>query len=149
MKSIALVLRMLANPSRRRNFFALAKLLVVFILMVFVFTVIFHGLMELEGQEHSWVTGIYWVLVVMSTLGFRDITFQSDLGRLFSVVVLLSGSVFMLILLPFMFLQFFYVPWLDAQAAARFYGSRDIGKGLYCGSRLVSSFGRYFGTCGL
>jgi len=27
----------------------------------------------------------------MSTLGFGDITFHSDLGRLFSIVVLLSG----------------------------------------------------------
>ena len=87
--------------------------------MVLAFTVIFHGLMEMEGQKHSWATGGYWVMVVMSTLGFGDITFQSDVGRLFSVVVPLSGSVFMLILLPFMFIQFFYVPWLDAQAAAR------------------------------
>ena len=75
--------------------------------------------MEMEGQKHSWATGVYWVMVVMSTLGFSDITFQSDVGRLFSVVVLLSGSVFMLILLPFMFIQFIYVPWLDAQAAVR------------------------------
>ncbi|MFN0060154.1 MAG: potassium channel family protein [Planctomycetota bacterium] len=87
--------------------------------MVLVFTVIFHWLMEFEGQDHSWASGVYWVLVVMSTLGFGDITFQSDIGRLFSVVVLLSGSVFILILLPFMFIQFFYVPWLEAQAAAR------------------------------
>jgi hypothetical protein len=87
--------------------------------MVFVFAVIFHGLMEMEGQKHSCATGGYWVMVVMSTLGFGDITFQSDVGRLFSVVVPLSGSVFMLILLPFMFIQFFYVPWLDVQAAAR------------------------------
>jgi len=118
MKSIALVLRILANPSRRRNLVALAKLLLIFVIMVSVFTMLFHWIMEMEGQKHSWVTGVYWVLVVMSTLGFGDITFQSDIGRLFSVVVLLSGSVFMLILLPFMFIQFFYVPWLDAQAAA-------------------------------
>ncbi len=119
MKSIALALKMLANPSRRRNFLALGRLLIAFVVMVFVFTIVFHWLMQMEGQEHSWATGVYWVLVVMSTLGFGDITFHSDLGRLFSVVVLLSGSVFMLILLPFMFIQFFYVPWLDAQAAAR------------------------------
>lgn len=119
MKSIALALKMLANPSRRRNFLALGRLLIAFVVMVFVFTIAFHWLMQMEGQEHSWATGVYWVLVVMSTLGFGDITFHSDLGRLFSVLVLLSGSVFMLILLPFMFIQFFYVPWLDAQAAAR------------------------------
>jgi voltage-gated potassium channel len=55
----------------------------------------------------------------MSTLGFGDITFESDVGRAFSIVVLLSGTVFMLILLPFTFIQFFYAPWMEAQAAAR------------------------------
>ena len=30
----------------------------------------------------------------MSTLGFGDITFESDAGRIFSVVVLLSGALF-------------------------------------------------------
>ncbi|MFQ3594147.1 MAG: NAD-binding protein, partial [Gemmataceae bacterium] len=78
-----------------------------------------HFLMEYEGQKHSWITGVYWVLVVMSTLGFGDITFQSDIGRLFSIVVLLTGSIFMLVLLPFMFIQFFYVPWMEAREAAR------------------------------
>jgi Trk K+ transport system NAD-binding subunit len=47
------------------------------------------------------------------------ISLQSDVGRFFSVIVLLSGSVYMLILMPFMFIQFFYVPWLAAQNAAR------------------------------
>jgi Trk K+ transport system NAD-binding subunit len=54
----------------------------------------------------------------MSTLGFGDITFHSDLGRLFSIIVLLSGTLFMLILLPFTFIQFFYAPWMEAQTAA-------------------------------
>ncbi|QDT55778.1 Voltage-gated potassium channel Kch [Caulifigura coniformis] len=98
---------------------ALARLLLALVLVVSVFTVVFHVLMEREGQSHSWATAVYWVMVVMSTLGFGDITFQSDLGRVFSVFVLLSGSVFMLVLLPFMFIQFFYSPWMEAQAAAR------------------------------
>jgi voltage-gated potassium channel len=38
---------------------------------------------------------------------------------LFSIIVLLAGTAFMLILLPFTFIQFFFVPWMDAQAAAR------------------------------
>ena len=119
MKSLSLILNFLASPSRRRNLLSLGRLIIGFVAMVMIYTVIFHWLMQAEGQQHSWLTGIYWVLVVMSTLGFGDITFQSDIGRLFSVVVLLSGSVFMLILLPFMLIQFFYVPWLDAQASAR------------------------------
>jgi len=118
-KSMPVALTFLTNPARRRNLISLAKLLAAFAATVAVFTVIFHHLMALEGREHSWATAVYWVLVVMSTLGFGDITFHSDLGRVFSVVVLLSGSVFMLVLLPFTFIQFFYVPWMEAQAAAR------------------------------
>src|SRR5699024_2710242 len=55
----------------------------------------------------------------MSTLGFGDITFTSDIGRIFSVVVLLSGMISLLILLPFTFIEFFYAPWLEAQSKAR------------------------------
>lgn len=119
MKSLPVAFQLLTNKARRRNLLALAKLLTVFVFIVFVFTVTFHYLMAMEGQSHSWATGVYWVLVVMSTLGFGDITFESDIGRVFSVVVLLSGSVFLLVLLPFMFIQFFYVPWMESQAAAR------------------------------
>lgn len=68
-----------------------------------------------EGEEYSWITGFYWTLTVMSTLGFGDITFESDIGRLFSIIVLLSGIVLLLIMLPFAFIRFFYAPWLEAQ----------------------------------
>jgi len=61
--------------------------------------------MELEGEYYTWVTGFYWTLTVMSTLGFGDITFTSDLGRIFSIIVLLSGVIFLLVLLPFTFIQ--------------------------------------------
>jgi Trk K+ transport system NAD-binding subunit len=72
-----------------------------------------------EGQQHSWVSGFYWTLSTMSTLGFGDITFTSDVGRIFSIVVLVSGVVFMLVLLPFTFIEFFYEPWIDARAQSR------------------------------
>ncbi len=87
--------------------------------MVAVYSVVFHYLMAWEGREYSWITGVYWTLTVMSTLGFGDITFHTDVGLLFSILVLLSGLVFMLILLPFTFIQFFYAPWMEAQEAAR------------------------------
>ena len=119
MKSVPVILNFLTNPQRRRNLLVLARLVGMFSLLVLAFTVAFHCIMAWEGRQYSWATAVYWVLVVMSTLGFGDITFESDLGRVFSVVVLLSGTVFMLVLLPFMFIQFFYVPWMEAQAAAR------------------------------
>jgi Trk K+ transport system NAD-binding subunit len=82
-------------------------------------SVIFQLLMAYEGQQHSWITGIYWTLSTMSTLGYGDVAFTSDFGRLFSVVILISGVVFMLVLLPFTFIEFFYAPWMAANAANR------------------------------
>jgi len=119
MKSFPLILSFLTNPSRRRNLLILTRLVLAFTAMVIVFSVLFHYLMRYEGREFSWITGAYWTLTVMSTLGFGDITFESDPGRIFSVIVLLSGTISMLVVLPFMFIQFFYAPWLEAQAAAR------------------------------
>ncbi len=103
----------------RRNLRVLARFFLLLAVMISVYSVGFHLLMEWEGQRHSWITGLYWTLTVMSTLGFGDITFDTDLGRLFSIVVLLSGMIFLLILLPFTFIEFFYLPWMNAQAAAR------------------------------
>ena len=119
MKNLPIAMSLFLTPARRRNLRALVRLLIAFAVTVALFTVIFHFLMAYEEQSHSWSTGFYWVMVVMSTLGFGDITFKSDVGRLFSVVVLLTGSVYMMVLLPFMFIQFFYIPWMEAQAALR------------------------------
>ncbi len=103
----------------RRNVRALLKYVGFVCAVIVIFAVLFHFIMLYEGKEHSWVTGFYWTLTVMSTLGFGDITFESDLGRLFSIVVLLSGIVLLLIVLPFAFIRFFYAPWLETQIHMR------------------------------
>ena len=103
----------------RRNLRVLASFFFVLAVMITVYSITFHLLMGWEGQKYSWITGFYWTLTVMSTLGFGDITFHTDLGRLFSILVLLSGMIFMLVLLPFTFIEFFYEPWIKAQAEAR------------------------------
>ncbi len=110
---------LLTQPETRRNLEALAKYLAFLGGTVVLYSVLFHVLMAHEGQEHSWLTGVYWSLTVMSTLGFGDITFHSDLGRAFSMVVLLSGIVLLLIVLPFVFIRSFYAPWLEAQLRLR------------------------------
>jgi Trk K+ transport system NAD-binding subunit len=109
----------LKTGTPRRNIRLLVRFLAVLIALVVTYSVLFHVLMVYEGQDHSWVTGFYWTLTVMSTLGFGDITFKGDLGRLFSMVVLLSGMVSLLMLLPFTFIEFFYAPWMRAQSEAR------------------------------
>lgn len=107
------------NKTTRRNFITLAKFFTLLVLLVVVFSVLFHVIMLYEGRNFSWITGVYWSLTVMSTLGFGDITFHTDLGLLFTLLVLLSGIIFMLIILPFTFIQFFYAPWLEVQAKSR------------------------------
>jgi voltage-gated potassium channel len=103
---------------QRRNLQMLGWLAGAFLLQLAAFSGVFHWLMAREGQRHSWITSVYWTFVTMSTLGFGDITFRSDAGRAFTIVVLLSGTIFLLVLLPFTFIQFFLTPWLEAQEAA-------------------------------
>lgn len=91
------------------------KYLALLGIVVLLHTILFHVLMiAVEGRYYSWVTGFYWTLTVMSTLGFGDITFESDIGRIFSIIVLLSGIILLLIVLPFAFIRFFYVPFLES-----------------------------------
>jgi Trk K+ transport system NAD-binding subunit len=107
------------NKTTRKNLISLSKFLGFILTIIGAYSVLFHLLMLYEGRNFSWITGLYWTLTVMSTLGFGDITFHSDIGRLFTITVLASGIVLLLIMLPFTFIQFFYAPWLEAQERLR------------------------------
>ena len=120
MKFLASIIASLsASRIVQANIRLLVKYLVAILLLITLYSIVFHYLMVMEGQKHSWITGFYWTMVVMSTLGFGDITFASDIGRIFSVFVLLSGVILLLILLPFIFIKFFFGPWMEAQSRSR------------------------------
>ena len=121
MKYLASQLGLLFSEGEsRQNLTALLKYFAFLVAMIAVYAVLFHLIMgRIEGQQHSWITGFYWTLVVMTTLGFGDITFTSDIGRLFSMVVLVSGVVFLLVMLPFLFIRLFYAPWLESRVRLR------------------------------
>ena len=111
---------LIRNRESRANLRALLKYVLTLIAIITLYAVLFHVIKgRVEGEQHSWVTGFYWTLVVMTTLGFGDITFTSDIGRVFSIVVLLSGVVLLLVMLPFMFISLFYAPWLEARVRQR------------------------------
>jgi voltage-gated potassium channel len=108
------------DPHSRKNLDVLWKYFVFLFAVILIYSIAFHFIMAwFEGEEHSWMTGFYWTLTVMSTLGFGDITFHSDVGRLFSIVVLMSGIFLLLIVLPFVFIRSFYAPWLEARIRTR------------------------------
>lgn len=115
------------NKTTRKNLTLLTKFVGFILLIIGLYSVLFHILMLYEGREFSWITGLYWTLTVMSTLGFGDITFHTDLGLIFTLTVLASGIVLLLIMLPFTFIQFFYAPWLEAQSKIK--TPRELPKG--------------------
>ena len=111
---------LMGSREARGGLRALLRYLLFMVALVTLYAIVFHIIkVYVEGEQHSWVTGFYWTLVVMTTLGFGDITFTSDIGRVFSIVVLLSGVVLLLVMLPFMFISLFYAPWLEARVRMR------------------------------
>ncbi len=127
MKTIVPHLLSFISPGKRSQSHApFARYILALVALVIAYGWLFHVLMAWEGQEHSWFTGIYWALTVMSTLGFGDITFTSDVGRAFSTLVLISGVVLLLIILPFLFLRFVYVPWLEQQRYRKLSALRSV-----------------------
>ena len=59
MKSLlAVVAAFLESRTSRSNLIALIRLLVVLFALIAAYSITFHYLMALEGQRHTWFTGI-------------------------------------------------------------------------------------------
>lgn len=115
--SVALVYALKKRTTGSNRKFLFWFMIILLILLV-VYSFLFHFFMMLEGESHSPITGIYWTLVVMSTQGFGDIVFKSDAGRVFTIIVNLTGIIFMLVMLPFVIIEFVYNPIMAAQQEA-------------------------------
>ncbi len=114
MKTIAAELAYFLRGRARQNLKVLMLYCAFLVAMVLVYAVLFRSLMwNLEGREFSLIAGIYWAITVMTTLGFGDITFHSDLGYIFAAVVTVSGVIFLLIILPFGLISLFLAPWIE------------------------------------
>ena len=87
--------------------------------LLFSYSAIFRWLMIREGKNHDWADALYWTITTMSTLGYGDITFDSAAGQLFSMVVLVSGVLLILVLLPYLFIQFVVTPWIAERDQTR------------------------------
>ena len=92
--------------------------LTVIITIVSIYSFIFLFLMFGEGQHIpsqmenvTPVTAIYWVIATMTTVGYGDVYFIGDAGRVFSSIVAISGVIFLFgALFPLVL-----TPWLDAR----------------------------------
>ncbi len=114
MKTIAAEFAYFLRGRARQNLKALVLYCTFLAILILVYALIFRELMwYLEGREFSLIAGIYWTITVMTTLGFGDITFHSDLGYIFAAIVTISGVIFLLIILPFGLISLFVAPWIE------------------------------------
>ena len=106
---------------QRKNAARFLRFGLVLVLFVAGYMQVYTNLMskELGGVHIGGVEALYWVLTTMSTLGYGDITFSGDSGRLFSMLVMFTGVFYLFIVLPFVFMEFLYKPFMEYQTGAR------------------------------
>lgn len=114
MKPISTELAYFFRGRLRQNLKVLCMYGIFLASLILTYAMMFDFLMwRLEGRDFSFMASIYWVITVMTTLGFGDITFQSDLGYLFANIVTISGVLFLIIILPFSMISLFLAPWIE------------------------------------
>lgn len=114
MKSIAGQLAYFVRGRARQNLKVLFLYFIFLTALILTYSGIFRYLMwNVEGREFSFIAGVYWAITVMTTLGFGDITFSTDIGYFFAAVVTISGVFFLLIILPFGMVSLFLAPWIE------------------------------------
>ncbi len=119
-KVIHPILSRFRNSENTRNASRITKFALILLCFVTFYMWVFKNLMEAERDTTiSWVDCFYWVLTTMSTLGYGDITFTGSDGRLFSMLVMFTGVIYLFIVLPFFFMEFFYKPFVKYQMGAR------------------------------
>jgi len=82
----------------------------IFAFLVLMYSLVFLYLMRTyENRDYEFITAVYWVIVTMTTVGYGDIYFNSNIGHLFSVIVALSGVMMVFALL----FPLVVTPWLE------------------------------------
>ena len=75
--------------------YASRRKLAIFVYTVMTLVVILGSLMYLiEGEENGFTSipiSVYWAIVTLTTVGFGDITPQTELGRTLSAIIMLLG----------------------------------------------------------
>ncbi|MBU1138606.1 MAG: potassium channel protein, partial [Proteobacteria bacterium] len=71
---LAQLLFFVRNKEAKKNVALLLRFLFFLTFIIALYSITFHLIMLYEGRNFSLITGFYWTLTVMSTLGFGDIT---------------------------------------------------------------------------
>ncbi len=85
------------------------KIVAVLLFVIYVLT--FEYLMNLENQPENAnvVTAIYWATTTIATVGYGDVVFTSQAGRLFTIIVQVLG----IVLISGFLVTYVVTPWMD------------------------------------
>jgi voltage-gated potassium channel len=102
---------------KRRTFLAITYFLIILIIYSEIFVIL---KLYYENEYYSIFDGIYWVITTVTTVGYGDIVLHSVPGRIFTILVMLTGIFF---LFGFLF-PYVLIPW--AEMRLRLYVPRKI-----------------------
>ncbi len=102
---------------KRRTFLAITYFLIILIIYSEIFVIL---KLYYENEYYSIFDGIYWVVTTVTTVGYGDIVLNSVPGRIFTILVMLTGIFF---LFGFLF-PYVLIPW--AEMRLRLYVPRKI-----------------------
>jgi len=98
---------------------------IVALLLLNIYILLFKYIMVLEGQleNANAITAIYWATTTVATVGYGDVVFTSLMGRVFSILVQITG----IILISGFLATYVITPWMDR--VIRFRMPRKVSSG--------------------
>ncbi|MGP8320834.1 MAG: potassium channel family protein [Methanosarcinaceae archaeon] len=92
-----------------RNSIAVYVTTVIILTIIYSYIFVYLATVEHQLEHANSITGIYWVISSMTTVGYGDVILTSNAGKMFSILVQISG-VFMIFGLMF---PLVITPWLE------------------------------------
>ncbi len=81
----------------------------LFIFSIFLFAALAVEIKKSEGEEISYLDGLYWVVTTITTVGYGDIVMSSYAGKIFAIFVQIYGIAFLFgVAIPYIM-----IPWAE------------------------------------
>lgn len=81
-----------------------------FLIILFIYSEVFIILKYYyENERYTLLDGVYWVISTITTVGYGDVVFYSHMGKIFTIVVMLTGVLFVF---GFVF-PYVIMPWTE------------------------------------
>ncbi len=84
--------------------------ILIFTNLILFYSILFVALMKnFEGKSYTVIDGFYWVVSTITTVGYGDIHFTTQPGKIFSILVMVSGVLYFF----GFFVPYVVIPWAE------------------------------------